>query len=140
MTRGMRGSMNMADGLRKAAIAGLMAGLIAAPAWAKNSRSFGDTRIAQGTQEPDHFVEQQSDQDRRDAEQDARERADEKREQEQEKKEREHERVERMQELYDDAREALDDGTYQEAEKKFTELAQMNVPQTAEAPYWTAYT
>ncbi len=140
MTRGMRGSMNMADGLQKAVIAGLMAGLIAAPAWAKNARSFGDTMIAQATQEPDHFVEQQSDQDRRDAEQNARERADEKREQEQEKKEQEQERIEHMQDLYDDAREALDDGKYQEAEKKFTELAQMNGPQTDAALYWKAYT
>jgi hypothetical protein len=139
MNRGMRGSMKMADGLQKAVIAGLMAGLIAAPAWAKNARNFvdtsiaGDTRIAQAAQEPDHFVEQQSEQDRRDAEQDARE-------QEQEKKEQEQERVEQMQELYDDAREALDDGKYQEAEKKFTELAKLNGPQADAALYWKAYT
>src|SRR5882762_11828290 len=139
MNRGMRGSMKMADGLQRAVIAGLMAGLIAAPAWAKNARLWVDTAFAQAAQEPDHFVEQQNEQDRRDAEQNARELADEKREQEQEKKEQEQERIEQMQELYDNAREALDDGKYQEAEKKFAELAQMNGPQTDAALYWKAY-
>src|SRR5260221_1806015 len=140
MTRGMRGSMNMADGFRKVVIAGLMAGLIAAPALARSARGFGDTMTAQAMEEPDHCVEQQSDQDRSDAEQDARERADEKREREHEKKEQEQERIEHMQELYDDAGEALNDGKYQEAEKRFAELAQMNGPQTDAALYWKAYT
>jgi len=54
-------------------------------------------------------------------------------------KEQEQERIEQMQELYDDAREALDDGKYQEAEKKFAELAQMNGHRPDAALYWKAY-
>jgi len=98
-----------------------------------------DTAFAQAAQEPDHFVEQQNEQDRREAEQNARERADEEARTGTREKRAEQERIEQMQELYDDAREALDDGKYQEAEKKFAELAQMNGPQTDAALYWKAY-
>src|SRR5262249_7953771 len=68
-----------------------------------------------------------------------REREEEKRDREQEKKDREQERIERLQELYDDGREALDDDQYEKAANKFSQLAQMNGPQTDAALYWKAY-
>ena len=123
--------ISIEDGLRKAIISGLIAGLLAAPAWAH-----GHTLTAQ---EPDHFAADESEQDRREAEQDAREREQEKREREQEKKEQEQEKIERMQELYDDGREALDDDKYQQAEQKFGALAHLNGPQTDAALYGKAY-
>ncbi len=61
------------------------------------------------------------------------------REQEQREREREQDRLDHLQELYDDGREALDDDHYEQAVKKFTELAQMNGPQTDAALYWKAY-
>src|SRR4030095_4658027 len=63
----------------------------------------------------------------------------EKREREQEKKEQEQERLEHQQEMYDDAREALEEDRYEQAAKKFSELAQLNGPQTDAALYWKAY-
>jgi hypothetical protein len=130
--------MSIDRGFEKAVVAALIAGLLAAPAWAHRSRSLHAPSM-QDAQEPDHATAQENEQDRRDAEQDARDRAEEKREHEQEKKEQEQERIEQMQELYDNGREALDDDKYQEAEKKFAELAQLNGPQTDAALYWKAY-
>ena len=122
--------MSIEGGLQKVMITALIAGLLAAPARAHRRPTL---------QEPDHTTAQESEQDRRDAEQDARDRAEEKRDREQEKKDQEQERIEQRQELYDDGREALDDDKYQEAEKKFAELAQLNGSQTDAALYWKAY-
>ena len=61
------------------------------------------------------------------------------RDREREKLEREQERSQRLEELYDEGREALDEGQYDQALKRFTELAQMNGPQTDAALYWKAY-
>ena len=122
--------MSIEGGLQKVMITALIAGLLAAPVRAHRRPTL---------QEPDHATAQESEQDRRDAEQDARDRAEEKREREQEKKEQEQERIEQMQEIYDQGREALDDDKYQEAEKKFAELAQLNGSQTDAALYWKAY-
>lgn len=77
-------------------------------------------------------AEEERDEARQDREQEARDR-------EQEKRDREQERAERLEELYDEGREALDEGQYDQALKRFTELAQMNGPQTDAALYWKAY-
>jgi HEAT repeat protein len=69
---------------------------------------------------------------RRDREEQARDR-------EQEKRDREQERAERLDDLYEQGREALDEGQYDQALKRFTELAQLNGPQTDAALYWKAY-
>src|SRR5664279_1783543 len=61
------------------------------------------------------------------------------REREEVAREREQERAERQEELYDEGREALDEGQYDKALKNFTELAQLNGPQTDAALYWKAY-
>ena len=61
------------------------------------------------------------------------------REAEQERKEAEQDRLEQMQDLYDEGRDALDEEHYRDAEQKFSELAQMNGPQTDAALYWKAY-
>jgi hypothetical protein len=61
------------------------------------------------------------------------------REAEQERKQKEQERLDRMQELYDEGRDALDEEHYREAEQRFSDLAQMNGPQTDAALYWKAY-
>jgi HEAT repeat protein len=68
-----------------------------------------------------------------------RERDEEKRERGQEVRDREQEKTERLEELYDEGREALDEGQYDQALKRFTELAQLNGPQTDAALYWKAY-
>jgi hypothetical protein len=130
--------MSIDRGFKKAAVAALIVGLLAAPAWARRSRSL-DAPSMQDAQEPDRAMAQESEQDRRAAEQDAREREQEKRDREQEKKDQEQERIEHLQELYDDGREALDDDKFQEAEQKFTELAKLNGSQTDAALYWKAY-
>lgn len=130
--------MSIDRGFRKAAVAALIAALLAAPAWARRSRSL-DHPSMQDTQEPDHATASENEQDRRDAEQDAREREQEKRDREQEKRDQEQERIEQQQELYDDGREALDDDKYQEAEQKFAELAKLNGSQSDAALYWKAY-
>lgn len=56
-----------------------------------------------------------------------------------EARERERERAERMQELYDEGREALDEDQFQQAERSFTKLVELNGPQTDAALYWMAY-
>jgi HEAT repeats/Tetratricopeptide repeat len=75
----------------------------------------------------------------REAEQDAQDRAQEKADRDQEKRDREQDRANRTQELYDSGRDALDEGRYQQAEETFSQLAQMNGPQTDAAFYWKAY-
>lgn len=89
---------------------------------------------------------QESEQDKRDREQEARDREQEKRDREQEardreqeKRDREQERLDRQSEIYEGAREDLDDDRYEKAAAKFSELAQMNGPQTDAALYWKAY-
>jgi hypothetical protein len=82
---------------------------------------------------------QDREQSARDREQEARDREQEKRDREQEKKDRDQERLERLEELYDDGREALDEDRYDRATGKFSELADMNGPQTDAALYWKAY-
>jgi hypothetical protein len=128
--------MSIEGGLQKALIAGLIAGLLAAPAWAHGRTLLHQAALAQ---KPNHFAADESEQDRHDAEQDAREREQEKREREQEKRDREQDKLDHMQELYDDGSEALDDDKYQQAEQKFAELAQLSGPQTDAALYWKAY-
>jgi HEAT repeats len=121
---------------RKLLVTTLIAGLLATPAWARARQA---NLFATAAQEPDHATAQRSEQDRRDAERDTRDRAEEKRDREQEKKDQEQERLDQMQEIYDQGREALDDDKYQEAERKFAELAQLNGSQTDAALYWKAY-
>ena len=127
------GVMSMEGGFRKAIVTALVAGLLAAPVWAREGQPVRDVPVVEGAQEPDRFTEQESAQDRSDREQEARDREQEKRDREQERKDREQEKkdqeqekLDRMQELYDDGRESLDDGRYQQAEQKFAELARMN--------------
>ena len=86
------------------------------------------------------------DQDAQNRNQEAREKAKEKRdreeearEREQEKRDRAQERAERVDELYDAGREALDEDRYDKAADKFSELIEMNGPQTDAALYWKAY-
>lgn len=82
---------------------------------------------------------QDRDQEARDKEQEKRDREQEARDREQEKKDREQERLERLDELYSDGREALDEDRYDQADAKFSELVDMNGPQTDAAMYWKAY-
>lgn len=81
----------------------------------------------------------QSDKEKLEREQQKRERQQEELERTQERREREQEKAERQTELYDDGQEALDEGRWDHAEAKFTQLAQMNGPQTDAALYWQAY-
>lgn len=78
-------------------------------------------------------------QEKRDREQEKRDREQEARDREQEKRDREQERQDRLGELYDDGRDALDDDNYEEAASKFSQLVDMNGPQTDAALYWKAY-
>jgi hypothetical protein len=55
------------------------------------------------------------------------------------KNEAQHDREAMMQDLYDGGQEALDEGHYNDAAKKYQELAKMNGPQTDAALYWLAY-
>lgn len=82
---------------------------------------------------------QDREQEKREREQEARDREQEKRDREQEARDRAQEKLERLQELYDDGREALDDDEFDKATAKFSELADMNGPQTDAALYWKAY-
>lgn len=92
--------------------------------------------LAETWQDQDAQDRAQQDEDRaqekRDREQEARDR-------EQEKRDREQERIERLDELYSDGREALDEDRYDRAADKFSQLAEMNGPQTDAAMYWKAY-
>src|SRR5262249_23215239 len=128
--------MNIADGVRRGVIAGLVAALAMVPGSSAKTVARG-AAVAALSQDPNAFAERESEQEalgqeKRDREQEARDR-------EQEKRDREQERLERMQDLYDDGREALDDDKYQQAAEKFSALVQMNGPQTDAALYWKAY-
>ncbi len=83
--------------------------------------------------------QEEAEQEARDREEEKRDREQERMDREQEKRDREQERIDRLQELYDDGREALDEDRYDQAEEKFSELAEMNGPQTDAAFYWKAY-
>jgi HEAT repeat protein len=72
-------------------------------------------------------------------EQEAREREQEKREREQERREREQERREREADLYDEGQEALDEGHWNDAARRFAQLAEVKGPRTDAALYWKAY-
>jgi len=124
----------------RSAIAALSLGLLLFPA----SRSAHAARLHAFAALPQSAQSQsEADEARREREEEERERQrnreEEKREREQEKRDREQERLDRLQELYDDGREALDDDQYEKAANKFSQLAQMNGPQTDAALYWKAY-
>ena len=116
MTIGDRTSRVMTIGMIAAAL--LLAPRLAKPAAAHSSK---------GTP-----TESWRDQDAQDRDQEARDRA-------QEKRDREEERLERLDELYSDGREALDEDRYDQAAGKFSQLAELNGPQTDAALYWKAY-
>jgi HEAT repeat protein len=143
----MNGNTKILNGLRKLLLAGLAGALAATPTLAlSRSVASGPLFAVRATQDPDHFVEPQNEQDRRDAQQEARDREQEKREQEQErkdqeqeKKDQEQERLDQMQEMYDQGREALEHKEFDEALSTFDKLSRMNGPQTDAALYWKAY-
>lgn len=111
--------------------------LLITPAMAKNAAAHAlPVALVASWQEQDA---QDREQEARDREQEKRDREQEKRDREQEKRDREQEHADRLQELYDDGREALDDDEFDQAAAKFTELADMNGPQTDAALYWKAY-
>lgn len=112
------------------------AALIILPGAAKTAAAHGRTASMESWQDQDA---QDREQEARDREQEKREREQEARDREQEKKDREQERLDRLGELYDDGREALDDDEFDKAASKFSELAEMNGPQTDAALYWKAY-
>src|SRR5215470_288304 len=125
---------------KRGLIGTLTLGLLLFPA-AKNSRAtslHASLAFAQSSQS-----QSEADEARREREEAQRERQrqreKEQHEREQEKKDREQERLDRLQELYDDGRENLDDEQYEKAVGKFSQLAQMNGPQTDAALYWKAY-
>ena len=59
--------------------------------------------------------------------------------QKQEQRDQQQEHAERMQELYSNGRGYLDEEDYGDAVRTFSELAEMNGPQTDAALYWKAY-
>jgi hypothetical protein len=115
----------------------LSAALLISPQMARTAAAHGNagTSAASG-QDQDA---QDREQERRDREQEKRDREQEKRDREQEKRDREQERLERLDELYSNGREALEEDRYDEAAGEFSELAEMNGPQTDAALYWKAY-
>ncbi len=137
----------MLDGLRRAIIAGLIAGLVAAPVWAHVAQPMRAAQFALAVQEPHQVTAADRDQarspaepDARDREQEKRDREQEARDREQEKKDREQERLDRVQEMYDDGREALDEGKYAKAEERFSNVVRENGQLVDGAMYWKAYT
>ena len=92
----------MENALRNVMVSTLLAGMLAVPAFgAARNASRADYSAAAfngGAQEPDHFTEQKSDEDREEAQQEARDREQEKRDREEERKDREQEKIDRMQE------------------------------------------
>ena len=113
------------------------AALLIAPRLAKPAAAHGSA----GT--PAEFSQWQDAPDReqeaRDRAQEKRDREEEARDREQEKRDREQERLERLDELYSDGREALDEDRFDRAAEKFSQLAELNGPQTDAAMYWKAY-
>jgi hypothetical protein len=116
----------------------IAAALLIGPWMAKPAAAFGNAVPWESGQEQEQDV-QDREQEARDREQEKRDREQEARDREQEKKDREQERLERLGDLYDEGREALDEDRYDQAARKFTQLAEMNGPQTDAALYWKAY-
>ncbi|MGB7280746.1 MAG: HEAT repeat domain-containing protein [Candidatus Acidiferrum sp.] len=115
----------------------IAAALLIAPGLARPAVAGAAPRISAASwQDQDSSDREQAAQDQ---EQEKRDREQEARDREQEKKDREQERLERLDELYSDGREALDDDRYDQADAKFSELVEMNGPQTDAAMYWKAY-
>ncbi|MHB8503417.1 MAG: HEAT repeat domain-containing protein [Candidatus Acidiferrales bacterium] len=113
------------------------AAFLIAPGLARAAAAPGIARVpAESRQDQDgrdrELAARDKEQAKRDSEQDARDR-------EQEKRDRTQERTERVDELYDAGREALDEERYDRAADKFSELAELNGPQTDAAMYWKAY-
>jgi len=98
---------------------------------------------AQGREADQENARSENDEARVEREQEARDREEERREHQEERREhareRAEEKAERLQELYEAGREALDEDRYEKAANKFSELAQLNGPQTDAALYWKAY-
>jgi hypothetical protein len=115
----------------------IAAALLIAPRMAKPAAAHSSTGTpTESWQDQDA---QDQDQEARDRAQEKRDREEEARDREQEKRDREQERLERLDELYSDGREALDEDRYDQAAGKFSQLAEMNGPQTDAALYWKAY-
>ncbi len=118
----------------------LAAALLLAPGFAKTAAARASMAAPmESWQQQTSQEAQDRAQEARDREQEKRDREQEARDREQEKKDREQERLERLEELYDEGREALDEDRYDEADSKFTALADMNGGQTDAALYWKAY-
>lgn len=113
------------------------ASLLVAPRLAKPAAALGGNEaLTESWQDQDA---QDRGQEARDREQEKRDREEEARDRAQEKRDREQERAERLDELYSDGREALDEDRFDKAAEKFSQLAELNGPQTDAALYWKAY-
>jgi hypothetical protein len=122
--------MSMAErGSRTMKVWMIAAALLIAPRLARPASAFGSAAPKASWQEQD---DQDREQEKRDREQEARDR-------EQEARDRAQEKAERLEELYDDGREALDEDRFDKAAQKFSQLAELNGPQTDAALYWKAY-
>src|SRR5690242_20072456 len=111
--------------------------LLVAPRLAKPAAAHGGNEaLTESWQDQDA---QDRGQEARDREQEKRDREEEARDRAQEKRDREQERAERLDELYSDGREALDEDRFDKAAEKFSQLAELNGPQTDAALYWKAY-
>lgn len=111
--------------------------LLVAPRLAKPAAALGSNEaLTESWQDQDA---QDRGQEARDREQEKRDREEEARDRAQEKRDREQERAERLDELYSDGREALDEDRFDKAAEKFSQLAELNGPQTDAALYWKAY-
>ena len=115
----------------------MAAAILIAPRLAKPAAAHGG---AVTSAEPSQWQDAQDrEQEERDRAQEKRDREEEARDREQEKRDREQERLERLDELYSDGREALDEDRFDRAAEKFSQLAELNGPQTDAAMYWKAY-
>jgi hypothetical protein len=115
----------------------IAAALLSAPRPARPAAAHGSPgESAESWQEQDG---QDREQEARDRAQEKRDREEEARDREQEKRDRAQERLERLDEFYDEGREALDEDRYDRAADKFSQLVEMNGPQTDAALYWKAY-
>jgi HEAT repeat protein len=122
---------------RAVKICTIAAALLIAPWMAKPAMAHGAAASATDSwQEQSSADREQAAQDR---EQEKRDREQEARDREQEKRDREQEHLERLDELYSEGREALDEDRYDRADDKFSQLAELNGPQTDAALYWKAY-
>jgi HEAT repeat protein len=83
--------------------------------------------------------EQSREEQEREREEERRQREEERKQREEERKERERERLERQDELYDDGQEALDEGKWEQALKRFEQVANARGKRADGALYWKAY-